>query len=104
MEAVRDEVATFSLEMERILKKNDLKGGWHTASLSWLFMKLAEEFGEVGEEMRKLSRMKCELELANVFLTMDRLCDELVDVANVAMMIHDNTKRLKTLYQEEHGL
>jgi hypothetical protein len=66
--------------MERELRANDYKGGWQRETLSALIDRLFDE-------VRVLDRC---LDIASS----DELDTECADIANYAMMIADNTKRL----------
>lgn len=78
---VRPEVAKFAIEMERILKVNDYKGGWKEGgynTLGFFRDKLREECHEVQHELRRSA------------LRPAAILRECADVANIAMMIADN--------------
>jgi predicted house-cleaning noncanonical NTP pyrophosphatase (MazG superfamily) len=98
---VRKEVEKFSMEMEKVLKENDYKGGWKDCSDEYLHNKLLEEVAEyfqaVGEDAVGIIR-----DFANQLICADnevaelkehKMLDqqkELVDIANICMMLHGN--------------
>jgi len=76
---IRPEILGFAAAMERTMRKHDLKKGdsWTDCDIEFLITKLKEEFGEVitsidSEQSPKISK--------------DTI-DELVDLANIAMML-----------------
>lgn len=75
---IRDSVLIFATAMEHVLQRNDHKGGWQEKDPHWLFEKLIEEVGEVGAAMAegKPGLVKTEV----------------IDVANVAMMLFERAK------------
>lgn len=79
-------VVAFAIEMERMLRRNDHKGGWEKCSDTFLLSKLFEELGEVGETLNNRSS--------------DRLLAEAADAANILMMIADNNS--DTLYNTQN--
>ncbi len=76
---VRPEVISFALDMERILRLNDYKGGWKQESIFYLTMNLRKEYIEV---------MECIEEYDYIHLSY-----ELTDLANTCMMLNDKLKR-----------
>lgn len=77
----------FSKKMEEILRKNDYKSGWHNCSYDFLFAKLNEETDELKRAIFKYLDYKDgynEDLIANIIR-------EAADVANIAMMIADNS-------------
>ena len=68
LENVRGPVRYFSEEMERVLKRNDWKGGWESSTQQDLEDKLAEEIREYFEDGRDP--------------------EELLDIANFCMMLY----------------
>jgi len=77
-ENCRREVEWFAGMMEKKLRANDHKGGWHNCKNDYLFKRIREEITE----------------LADAILYEDGdVIDEAVDVANFAMMIADNFRR-----------
>jgi hypothetical protein len=73
----REPVAWFARRMEAKLRENDWKGGWENCTLQYLFEKLDEEIHE-------LSACSTDVEVI----------EEAADVANIAMMIADNARKL----------
>jgi len=91
---IRPEVMDFARAMEIVLRKNDHKGGWDKDTLPWLSAKFIEEVGEVAVECRRTLWTGTD----DVLLgrpDYDRMMNELVDVANVAMMLYDRMRQLK---------
>ncbi len=80
----RWQVRAFAEDMERILKKNDHKGGWQTCSKRYLQDRLIEEVGEYfgliakGIDSRDIVNGKLEQK-------------ELIDIANFCMMLWDRS-------------
>jgi len=75
MSELRETVKLFADEMERVLQKNDHKGGWgkDNCSIEYLESRLIEEIGEYfGDKANQAYEP-----------------EELVDIANFAMMIWD---------------
>lgn len=75
---MRPAVACFAEQMELVLQENDHKAGWEKDEEMWLFLKLLEEVAEVALNIREGG-------------STENLAKECVDVANMAMMIADNT-------------
>ncbi len=73
MEKIRCEILEFAKEMEKIMKKHDKKKGdtWKTVSINFLKGKLIEEFDE--------------------YIVYENT-DELVDIANICMMLWHRLK------------
>lgn len=74
----RPEVLAFANVMEAKLKENDFKGGWQGENNQWIVEKLAEEVGELKDELAKDSPLA------------SRVVAEAADVANIAMFAADN--------------
>jgi NTP pyrophosphatase (non-canonical NTP hydrolase) len=75
----RDVVRWFARQMERVLRRNDLKGGWDTSdseTVGYLLGRLNEEVAELVEAIADDKHYPA-------------VRDEAVDVANIAMMIAD---------------
>lgn len=85
---MRKEVITFSKDMERKLCANERKGGWSACELSWLLRRLREETGELSGAIGSL------LHADLIDVRAQIVIDEAADVANFAMMIADNARRL----------
>lgn len=77
----RPEVNDFALAMEHVLRDNDHKGGWGDEDIMVLFDHLMSEVHELETELQVGSS--------------DTIQHEAVDVANIAMMIHDNIAKRK---------
>lgn len=76
---VRPEVKKFAIEMEKRLRKNDFKGGWHKEKPEYFVNKIIEH-------SRQLSN--------------DVLCNELyystidcINLSNYCMMLYDNIEK-----------
>jgi len=81
MISMRPEIWDFAIEMENVMKKHDAtkRDSWKICSMNYLFTKLLEEIDEL-----KLER---ELNKVNNFRY-----KELVDVANMCMMIWNKSR------------
>jgi NTP pyrophosphatase (non-canonical NTP hydrolase) len=79
MIGLRDELAWFAQQMERELRDNDWKDHWSTCSQRWLLNRLKQETAE----------------LERALTTGREIASEAADVANFAMMIADNARRLR---------
>lgn len=88
-EGVRPCVSWFASIMERELKKNDHKPGWQRDTMKDLFARLVDESTELRDEIGRPTFPTVEDGSA-------RIIKEAADVANFAMMIADNIKRLTT--------
>lgn len=73
----RESVKWFARLMEKTLRRNDYKKHWHFKSGRYLHNKLKEEIGEFEEAINKTPADK------------EEIVQELIDIANVAMMIAD---------------
>lgn len=73
--ALRPELLAFAEQMEKKLRKNDHKRGWREQPIEALFRLLKIEVQE--------------FEVADEFFTVAEARNELVDIANFAMMLHD---------------
>lgn len=73
-------VNQFSEAMKRKMEiREPDKGGWDDVSAEWLYIKLGEEVEELAEALLKRKG--------------EQVMEEAVDVANVAMMIYDKTRK-----------
>lgn len=88
----RHTVKWFAEEMEAKLQDNDHKGGWSDESIEWLQTRMYKNYRDlvtstlnlrVAQEDDRLSARE-----------IDRLVRDCADVANRAMMIADNAKRM----------
>jgi len=77
MRECRPEVARFAREMERVLRRNDHKGGWEDCDLEYLESRLTEEI----EEYKDVEPDK------TYFNAIKQ--EEIIDVANFCMMIFE---------------
>ena len=73
---MRESVKEFAEMIEKILQKNDSKGGWEECTNLYLATRLVEEVGEVMQKLNAGERGAMSLEV--------------IDVANFAMMLYDN--------------
>lgn len=73
-------VLKFAYEMERILRLNDYKGGWEDCSFYYLKSRLVEEMGEY---------FRADYEVDSKPETKQKALNELVDIANFCMMLHE---------------
>lgn len=86
----RPEVVWFADQMERKLRDNDHKGGWHGDTLEDLAERAEEELVELHEAIEESSG-------ADV----SRVIDEAADVANMVMMVADNARRIAPVEERE---
>lgn len=100
---LRPDVRCFAREMERVLRMNDYKGGWHDCSPEELMNKFSEEVREVVNCAKILFSIEKESDLITalggrkmMILLRDHFRKELVDAANVCMMLADNFGNLPT--------
>ena len=90
-------VTAFAQEMERVLGENDFKGGWEGMSTCDLRRKLEEEVHELDDAVELFTaacKLESELEESTIRDIQAHLLHELVDVANVCMMIADSCSDL----------
>jgi NTP pyrophosphatase (non-canonical NTP hydrolase) len=80
---MRGEVVEFALAMERELRANDHKRGWAGLTLKQLLNRLREETSELQKALGDGKGV-------------DEVQAEAADVANFALMIADNYRRLKS--------
>jgi len=81
---IRKEIMEFAKEMERIMQQNDSKKGdsWKHMNIVALEIKLDEEIAEWKEVRHKLQNI-------------DKKMKELIDMANVCMMLWHRLKEMK---------
>ncbi|GIQ63546.1 hypothetical protein PACILC2_21140 [Paenibacillus cisolokensis] len=91
-ESLRSEVQWFAQQMEAKLRDNDHKGGWENESLLWLYMRMIEEVEEVKAEIKAAFDREIDY---------NKIIREAADVANFAMMIADNARRINAPEKEE---
>jgi hypothetical protein len=87
----REEVFYFTSMMESTLRQNDFKGHWKGLTPEYLSRKLTEEFAELQNELLHCIKAS-EFDEKKA----ERVRDECIDLANVCMMIADNTKKVWT--------
>lgn len=73
---LRPEVVAFAVEMERVLRRHDHKGGWDHCTPAHLSRRLREELDELVDAVKSGQAP-------------EKILDEAVDVANFAMMVAD---------------
>jgi hypothetical protein len=93
----RDVVVWFACLMEANLRKNDYKGGWDDCSLLWLFAKLGEELGELGEALVDNHFPEGREEMTITRVAAQWIEGEATDIANLAMMIADKAHKLTAM-------
>lgn len=81
---IRHSVMVFAIEMEKKLRANDHKGGWENTEISVLFNELRVESGELFSVMYH----------SDGKVDPKSVVEEAADVANFAMMIADNARKL----------
>lgn len=84
-EQPRPEVIAFAVAMERKLKANDHKGGWHSCGLPYLLRRIKQEVEELETLVCSTPRPP------------DQVCGEAADVGNFAMMIADVMEALPSV-------
>ena len=91
---VRKEILDFVEEMERVMRKHDPKKGdsWKNCPMSFLFDKLKEEYREIP----KINSIDADFGLK--IERQDEIIKEVIDVANICMMIWN---RLRIRKKEE---
>lgn len=78
----REQVQWFAEEMEKVLRNNDHKGGWDKYDDGYLVWMLRNNLAELTELIFQESK------------DVQKVIKEAVDVANFAMMIADNARRV----------
>jgi hypothetical protein len=89
--ALRGQLMEFAVAMELKLRENDWKSGWEKDKLKSLMMRLHEEVSELECAVSCLDFVESDLYRE---ITIRSILAEACDVANLAMMIFDNTKRM----------
>ena len=74
---MRKEIKWFASEMEKVLARNDYKGGWKFEDYDYLFDRLHDEWIELRKELRRKNKSN------------ENILKECVDIANFSMMIAD---------------
>ena len=85
-EKVRPEVMKFAEALEKVLKKNDYKGGWSEMSLGEIFDRIQDEMDEAKIEWNAVKKRE----------QYEKVSMELIDVTNFCMMFYNN------LHMAEH--
>ena len=90
---IRPSVMHFAAHMERVLEKNDHKGGWLGMSDREIADRMSSELAEVDDAIQNLfDACECDCECGRrdqVDDTINRVIGEAVGVANLAMMLVD---------------
>ena len=88
-ELARNDVMLFAVAMEKVLQENDWKDGWDGETINYLYIKFEEEVREVKGIVGKTF-----IELYDDQFEMGKfqLKKELVDVANLCMMLWSRIK------------
>ena len=101
---LRPEVLRFARAMEEVLRKHDGKK-WHWTDVSFEFLqnKLTEEFVEVQTELKPLIEYVLKHKLNNF---KSRSCfhrnkEELLDLANICMMLFDKISEVERINEEK---
>lgn len=85
--------------MEKVLRKNDNKVNWKSCSLEYLELKLLEEVAEYFSNKSTSDNFfvitKFVTNLSTFKNTTHKPKKEMIDIANVAMMIRDNLITIK---------
>jgi hypothetical protein len=89
----REEVLLYSQAMERVLRKNDYKGGWNELSLGDILDRIDVELKEAHEAWNAVKKRE----------HYDKVSEELIDVANFCMMFYDNWHLGDPLYRATHS-
>jgi NTP pyrophosphatase (non-canonical NTP hydrolase) len=85
---IRKDVGTFADKMEQTLKKHDgVKSGWEKESLLYLL-------GRLDDEIYELHEARSDMYQFDKKETREDFKSELVDVANMCMMIYCNIERM----------
>lgn len=90
---MRSEVTDFSRDMERKLRANEDKGGWDTCEIEWLFRRLRDEADELAGAIGSMLYAQA-IHGDCMASRAQNVIDEAADVANFAMMIADNVRKL----------
>jgi hypothetical protein len=91
---LRPKVQAFAEAMETILQQNDYKGGWQGCSNRYLLKSIEEEIDEAAEYINALNVIN---RMNRVSKSLDKklnaaFCHELIDIANLIMMVWDNNQ------------
>ena len=95
---LRPELAAFAELQERVLKKNDWKGGWQTMTVRQMLWRLHEEVLELHE-----ASVAWDTRSAAPLLDQgpERVCIEAADVANFAMFIAERVAKRSGIALED---
>ena len=93
---IRTEVKEFSEIMEYKLKENDSKGGWSECEIDWLIERMEGEIDELKNALwKRRNDWGRSVSEGFIFVASDEdIQKECADIANFAMMIADNVKKL----------
>lgn len=94
MVELRSEVEWFAKIMEKKLRENDHKGGWHRDGLGALLKRIEEELDEAKEALEDFT-IAVSMEGENKDEAARKAIDELADIANFCMMAADRVKHLR---------
>lgn len=81
---IRPDVINAAIQMERVLRKNDSKPGWHKCQNSYLLIRFFEEVEEV--KLLNENGFPCKMGNCGDFEITDELADAVIDVMNFGMM------------------
>ena len=85
---LRAELSQFAIDMERLLRQNDWKGGWQNETMTYLVAQYLRKSNELVSCIDYLS-------LSNTDVAHDIAIEEATHTANFLMMIADNLRRKK---------
>jgi hypothetical protein len=77
-------VDDFAEQMKEVLRQNSHKSGWETSDPAYMYAKMGEEFGEIGEKLYRLVWSHSDASRMSYLAAAARECR---DVANLAMML-----------------
>jgi len=86
----RKEVILFGALMEEVLKANDYKGGWTACDVNDLYLHFVDEVSEVKELVVNADSIQ-----SMDVVTKDKFIRELLDTANMAMMVVEQLGGIK---------
>ena len=88
---IRKELRWFACAMERKLRANDFKGGWEDMTRDALFAELRGEVDELRFALKVAGKADA-LRRNPPKSVLEDIINECADVANMAMMLADNSK------------
>lgn len=100
IEYLRPEVLWFACEMEKKLRENDYKGGWWECDFPYLFKCIWREFKELVNCFDRTDTGTGEMVPTE---PVEVICGEAADIANFAMMIADNARRIAERLRQKGG-